>query len=89
MRNHFLLQEFYDQRVKDGWFPDPEQVKQNKGKALQDMTDKDLKAEEEQEAAEKEKKEEEEDEEELQRKRNWDEYRDDHRRGEGNRHNMG
>jgi len=36
-----------------------------------------------------EEKEERDDEEELARKRNWDEYKDEHKRGEGNRHNMG
>ncbi len=77
------IEEFYDQRVREGWFPNPE----NQSKALQDMPDP--RAQEEEEAREKEEKEERDDEEELQRKRNWDEYRDTHRRGEGNRHNMG
>ena len=39
--------------------------------------------------AEEERKEEEDDEEELERKRGFDEWKDDHRRGEGNRKNMG
>ena len=37
----------------------------------------------------KEEKEENDDEEELQSKRRMDEYKDEHKRGEGNRHNMG
>ncbi len=79
------IEEFYDQRVRDGWFPDPSK----QPKSLQDMTVTDQKAAEEEEAREKEEKEERDDEEELERKRNWDEYKDDHRRGEGNMHNKG
>ena len=41
------------------------------------------------EEAEKESKEERDDEEELAKKRGWDEYRDEHKRGEGNMHNKG
>ena len=41
------------------------------------------------EAAAQEAKEENDDPEELARKRNMDEYKDDHQRGEGNRHNRG
>ena len=36
-----------------------------------------------------EEKEDRDDEEEIARKRAWDEYTDEHKRGEGNRHNMG
>lgn len=80
------IEEFYDQRVKDGWFPDPQKVK---GNSLQNRTQIDMKAQEEEEERIKEEKEEKDDEEELIKKRNWDEYRDEHRRGEGNRHNKG
>ena len=40
-------------------------------------------------AAEKDDKEDQDDPEELERIRNFDEYKDDHKRGEGNRHNRG
>lgn len=43
----------------------------------------------EQEEAEKEKKIELDDEEQIARARQFDEWKDDHRRGSGNRHNMG
>ena len=79
------IEEFYDQRVRDGWFPDPSK----QPKSLQGMADVDQKAAEEEEARVREEKEERDDEEELARKRNWDEYKDDHRRGEGNMHNKG
>ncbi|XP_075040615.1 immunoglobulin-binding protein 1 [Mixophyes fleayi] len=46
-------------------------------------------ADEEQEAAERERKEEEDDPETLQKARNWDDWRDTHPRGYGNRKNMG
>jgi immunoglobulin-binding protein 1 len=80
------IEEFYEQRVRDGWFPDPAKVKAS---SLQDRISVDVRAEEDKEAAEREDKEEREDEAELQRQRNWDEYKDDHKRGEGNRHNKG
>ena len=40
-------------------------------------------------AAEKDDKDDQHDQEELERQRNFDEYKDDHKRGEGNRHNRG
>jgi immunoglobulin-binding protein 1 len=43
----------------------------------------------EEEARDKDEKEERDDPEELARKRQWDDWKDDHRRGEGNRKNMG
>ena len=49
----------------------------------------DPRAAEEAEAAEREGKEERDDEEERARKIAWDEYTDEHRRGEGNMHNKG
>ena len=81
------------QRVRDGWFPAPGQAAQPQaggGRSLQGMAEgADPRAAEEAEAAEKEGKEERDDEEELARKRAWDEYTDEHRRGEGNMHNKG
>ena len=83
------IEEFYEQRVRDGWFPDPATVKAN---SLIDQANQDpevIKQKEDEEEREKDLKEEQDDEEELARKRNWDEYKDDHKRGEGNMHNKG
>lgn len=83
----FTVQEFYDQRVRDGIFPDAEQSKQMQKNSLQNMTEEDEKAFEEKDEVEKEQKMEADDPEALARARNMDEWKDDHRRGEGNRHN--
>ena len=54
------IEEFYEQRVRDGWFPAPGQAQQQPppGKSLQDMSGSDQRAAEDAEAAEKEDKEE-------------------------------
>ena len=80
------IEEFYEQRVREGWFPAPGT---GGGRSLQDQPRLDQKEQEEEEARLKEEAEERDDQEELERKRNMDEYKDDHRRGEGNRHNKG
>ena len=83
------IEEFYEQRVRDGWFPSADQVKQQ---SLMDRANQDpeVQARQAEEAeAEKEKKEEQDDEEELAKKRGWDDYLDTHKRGEGNMHNKG
>ncbi|XP_066980821.1 immunoglobulin-binding protein 1b [Macrobrachium rosenbergii] len=80
------IEEFYDQRVRDGWFPDPSQ----RQKSLQDRASQDpdkIKEEEEKEEAEKEEAEERDDPEKLARERERDEWRDTHRRGWGNTYN--
>ncbi|KAF6213818.1 hypothetical protein GE061_011540 [Apolygus lucorum] len=79
------VEEFYDKRVRDGIFPDPTKA----GHSLQDMarqgtTNADL---DEKEIADRERKLERDDEEELRRQRAMDEYKDEHKRGEGNRYN--
>lgn len=78
--------EFYDQRVREGIFPDPSKAKDPnslQARAMRgDTTDLD-----EMQDIEKEKKLEEDDEETVQRARAMDEYKDEHRRGEGNRYN--
>ena len=51
------IEEFYEQRVRDGWFPAPGKAPPP-GKSLQDMSGSDQRAAEEAEAAEKEEKEE-------------------------------
>ncbi|TRY72745.1 hypothetical protein TCAL_00181 [Tigriopus californicus] len=84
----FSIEEFYEQRVRDGWFPDPKEVKKQQN-SLQDKTNADIKAEEEEEERVKEEKEEQDDPEELARKRYMDDYKDEHKRGEGNRYNKG
>jgi immunoglobulin-binding protein 1 len=80
----YTVQEFYDQRVAEGIFPSDEQVKQN---SLQARVEVDQEAEQAKEDEEKELKIENDDEQYLQQKRNLDEYKDDHRRGYGNRYN--
>jgi immunoglobulin-binding protein 1 len=80
----YTVQEFYDQRVAEGIFPSEEQVKKN---SLQARCEVDQEAELAREEEEKELKVENDDPEYLQQKRNLDEYKDDHRRGYGNRHN--
>lgn len=80
------VDEFYQQKLREGhlsesvqghsmqsWAADPEKDAQDR----------------EREAAEKEEKEEREDDEALQRARAMDEWKDDHRRGDGNRYNKG
>lgn len=81
----YSVEEFYDQRVAAGIFPSAEQVaKQN---SLQGRCEIDQEAELAKEEEEKELKVEEDDPEQLQRSRDMDEYKDDHRRGYGNRYN--
>lgn len=80
------VDEFYEERVRDGTFQAP-----GSSHSMQDWAndpEKDAQAKE-QEDSEKEKKIEEDDEETLQKARDWDEWKDDHRRGWGNRKNMG
>lgn len=81
----YTVQEFYDQRVAQGDFPDAEQVAKNK--SLQGRCEIDQEAEQAKEDEEKEQKIENDDPEYLERARNLDEFKDDHRRGSGNRYN--
>lgn len=81
----YTVQEFYDQRVADGVFPSAEQVA--KANSLQGRCEVDQEAEQAKEDEEKELKIENDDPEYLERARNLDEYKDDHRRGYGNRYN--
>jgi immunoglobulin-binding protein 1 len=80
----YTVQEFYDQRVAEGIFPSDEQVRQN---SLQAKVEVDQEAEQAKEDEEKELKIENDDPVYLEQKRNLDEYKDDHRRGYGNRYN--
>lgn len=74
------VDDWYEQHKKHGVLPDqgmPSKV------AVEDNTDEQARDEE------KEKKAENDDEASLLKDRNWDEWKDDHRRGYGNRQNMG
>lgn len=79
------IEEFYEQRVKDGWFPSADQ----RQKSLQERAAVDTVQEQDDAARLQDDLEDRDDPDELAKKRNWDEYKDEHRRGEGNRHNMG
>lgn len=80
------VDEFYDERVRAGVFPDPKAVKNPNSLQEREMrgdtTDLD-----EQQDIERELKLDKDDDYELARARAKDDYKDDHRRGEGNRHN--
>lgn len=82
----FTVKEFYDQRVADGVFPSEQQLKDN---SLQSraMIQADEAEEEEKRAELEEIRVENDDPELLQRARDMDEFKDDHRRGSGNRYN--
>jgi len=80
------VDEFYEKRVRDGWWKPP-----SSGGALQDRAnDPELEARmKDQEERERDDKEDRDDEETREKALGMDEWKDDHRRGEGNRHNMG
>lgn len=81
------IEEFFDKKVEEGTLHEHGPA----GHSMQDWAmdpEKDKVAKEEEEA-EKEEKIEKEDPEQLRKDREWDEFRDDHRRGWGNRQNMG
>lgn len=85
---YFLqVQEFYDKRVADGIFPDP--CKKKSGTmSLQEISIAGVSDDsEDKEAQQKEKLQEEDDENYIENMRAQDEYKDDHRRGWGNRMN--
>ncbi|XP_045499117.1 immunoglobulin-binding protein 1 [Colias croceus] len=76
----FTVEEFYDKRVREGTFPAASNIPHTKIQSSEADAD-------EAEEVKKERLEEDDDPEELARKRNMDEYKDDHRRGWGNRYN--
>lgn len=82
----FTVKEFYDQRVADGVFPSQQQIidnslqSRNRGVIDEAVEDEKIQVEEEI-------KEENEDPEHLQRARDMDDFKEDHRRGSGNRYN--
>ncbi|XP_029677397.1 immunoglobulin-binding protein 1b isoform X2 [Formica exsecta] len=82
------VEEFYEQRVRDGDWPDPSQRNATNSRCLQDTMNKEISAnDEENEAILKEDMEEKDDPEHLEQARAMDEYKDMHRRGWGNRAN--
>ncbi|XP_059616876.1 immunoglobulin-binding protein 1 [Phlebotomus argentipes] len=82
------VQDFYDQRVAEGIFPDPTKASaEPRQKSLQDKTEQDLAQEEEQEAAENDRLQDADDVDYLERARRMDEFKDEVRRGDGNRYN--
>ncbi|KAF3421919.1 hypothetical protein E2986_03434 [Frieseomelitta varia] len=82
------VQEFYEQRVKDGDWPGPlQQQHQTNSRCLQDLANSSEMDNEEQEDIKKEEMIEADDPETLRQLRAMDEYKDTHRRGWGNRAN--
>lgn len=81
------VDEFYDQRVREGIFPDPKAPPPDKNSAQAKAMRGDTAELDEQEEIEREQKVEAEDENELMRARAMDDWKDEHRRGEGNRYN--
>merc|ERR1719245_645144 len=79
------VDEFYERRIEEGWWKPP-----SSGGALQDRAnDPELEARmKDQEERENDDKEDRDDQEAREKALYMDEYKDDHRRGEGNRHNM-
>ena len=76
--------------MRDGWFPAPNNSSVSSSLMDRAVQGEDAaRAKEEEEDAERERKEEEDDEGARAEKMGMDEYRDTHRRGWGNRHNMG
>lgn len=80
------VSEFYDERVRAGVFPDPTKPRDEHSLQARAMRGEATELDE-LEDIERERKVEVDDDEELARNRARDEYKDEHRRGEGNRHN--
>ncbi|KAK7071243.1 hypothetical protein SK128_015147 [Halocaridina rubra] len=80
------VEEFYDQRVREGWFPDPSKNQNSLQDHLRQDPEK-VKEEKEREDQEREEAEERDDLDKLERERERDDYKDTHRRGWGNTYN--
>ncbi|KAF5307870.1 hypothetical protein FQR65_LT18306 [Abscondita terminalis] len=80
------VQEFYEKRVQDGIFPNPN-VSKSGPLCLQDATPEDIARRDTEAEEEDERKIEEDDQENIERMRQKDDFKDDHRRGWGNRMN--
>lgn len=83
-RATMTVAEFYEERVREGIFPDGSQQSSNN---MQRQAQMESEEQEEMEKEEMEKMAEQDDERLLSRNRNMDDWKDEHRRGEGNRHN--
>ncbi|XP_076437310.1 immunoglobulin-binding protein 1-like [Babylonia areolata] len=83
------IEEFYQQKVDDGTFSIPQSEPASQSLQGRALNPERAKQEEEGEEAERERRVEEDDPDLLQQARGMDEYKDDHRRGWGNRKNMG
>lgn len=81
------VQEFYDKRVAEGIFPDPNKKKTGPMSLQEAAISGVSQKADEKEAEQKEQLLEEDDEDYIQRMRAQDEFKDDHRRGWGNRMN--
>lgn len=81
------VQEFYDDRVREKFFPDPKLMNQQKSNTAQERVFQIESNEESAEDIQREEKLEKDDEYERARLKAKDEFKDDHRRGEGNRYN--
>lgn len=79
--------EFYEERVRDGIFPDAAKMKDIQKYTLQGRTEEEEQELNEKEDIDTEEKIENDDPEYLERQRAKDEFKDEHRRGYGNRHN--
>lgn len=80
------VSEFYDERVRAGVFPDPKEPRNENSAQARAMRGDTAELDELQDI-EKEQRLEVDDEEEVRRARAMDDWKDEHRRGEGNRHN--
>ena len=85
----FPYVEWYDEQAAAGLLPTPDQSRVQMDRAMRANDPEVRQAEEERKAAEEDEKEEEDDEQARRKKIEWDDWRDDHRRGWGNRKNMG
>lgn len=79
--------EFYDERVREGIFPDPNKASSSSSSLQNKYMQEQCGNIEQAEDIEREEKLEQDDEYEIARLRARDEYKDEHRRGEGNRYN--
>lgn len=83
------VEEWYEEQAAQGLLPSPDQSRAQINEAMKQNDPDVRKDQEEREQMEKERKDEEDDDDEMTKKREWDEWKDDHRRGWGNRQNMG
>merc|ERR550534_3137283 len=83
------VEEWYEEQAAAGLLPTPDQSRVQMNEAMKANDPEVRQAEEERKQAEEDAKAERDDEDERRKKIEWDEWKDDHRRGWGNRKNMG